>query len=432
MEVIITHANADFDAFGAQIAASKIYKGAIILRSQSLAAGVDEFYNLYKHFFKTAKLSDIDISKVTRAIIVDTHTADRLRQFRDILAIPDIDIHIYDHHPLEQDRIHGSYEVMRDYGSTCTIFALHFKRHKIALTPEEATLMTLGIYMDTGSLSYLTTKPEDAEAVAYLLEQGANLKTVGFFMLPAFNDDQRGIYYSLLPELNPINIKGFRVVLLTKFLDQYIKGLAFVIRKLSEVERIDAIFGLFHTIDNNRTYIIGRSRSAAIDINAILAPFGGGGHEGAGSAVVKYRDLQRLKYRLVEHISESLSIPNTVREIMSQPVHTASLDESCLEAYRKMRDHNVSGLIVCEYQTPIGLISIDDIDKAQRNNLMHAPVKSFMRKDLIKIDADTSLTKAQEVLIENNVGRLAIVNGDVLCGIVTRTDIRRYIASEIV
>jgi tRNA nucleotidyltransferase (CCA-adding enzyme) len=42
----------------------------------------------------------------------------------------------------------------------------------------EATLMMLGIYEDTGNLTFPSTTVDDYRAAAWLLEQGASLKTV--------------------------------------------------------------------------------------------------------------------------------------------------------------------------------------------------------------------------------------------------------------
>jgi tRNA nucleotidyltransferase (CCA-adding enzyme) len=45
----------------------------------------------------------------------------------------------------------------------------------------EATLLLMGIYEDTGSLTYATTRPRDVQAAAWLLEQGGDLAAVRRF-----------------------------------------------------------------------------------------------------------------------------------------------------------------------------------------------------------------------------------------------------------
>ncbi len=47
MEVIVTHANTDFDAFAAMLAARRLYPGAVIALSGSLNRNVRDFYRLH-------------------------------------------------------------------------------------------------------------------------------------------------------------------------------------------------------------------------------------------------------------------------------------------------------------------------------------------------------------------------------------------------
>ena len=62
----------------------------------------------------------------------------------------------------------------------------------LRLLAEEATLLLLGIYEDTGSLTYDTTTARDAQAAAWLLEQGAQLNVVRRFLnIPLTPEQQR-------------------------------------------------------------------------------------------------------------------------------------------------------------------------------------------------------------------------------------------------
>ena len=50
------------------------------------------------------------------------------------------------------------------------------------LTPEEATLLALGIYEETGFLTFTSTTEGDLHAAAYCLSRGANLSLVADFI----------------------------------------------------------------------------------------------------------------------------------------------------------------------------------------------------------------------------------------------------------
>ena len=50
------------------------------------------------------------------------------------------------------------------------------------LTPLDSTVMLIGLYEDTGHLSYPSTTAEDARAAAYLLDNRADLNVAAFFL----------------------------------------------------------------------------------------------------------------------------------------------------------------------------------------------------------------------------------------------------------
>ncbi|MEM5788983.1 MAG: DHH family phosphoesterase, partial [Syntrophobacteraceae bacterium] len=106
MEVITTHVNADFDAMGSMIAAKKLYPEAVLVFPGSQERTLREFFinsTIYIYGFK--RLRDIDISQVTRLILVDTRQASRIGKFVEILDRPGLEIHLYDHHPDAEDDI---------------------------------------------------------------------------------------------------------------------------------------------------------------------------------------------------------------------------------------------------------------------------------------------------------------------------------------
>lgn len=47
--------------------------------------------------------------------------------------------------------------------------------------------MALGIHVDTGSLTFSQSTPRDAHALAWLMEKGANIKTIAEYCKPNFS-----------------------------------------------------------------------------------------------------------------------------------------------------------------------------------------------------------------------------------------------------
>jgi len=66
-----------------------------------------------------------------------------------------VEIHIYDHHPPSDDDIKGDVEVIEKAGAGTSILTKILRDKGIKISPDEATLMSLGIYEDTGSLRFL-------------------------------------------------------------------------------------------------------------------------------------------------------------------------------------------------------------------------------------------------------------------------------------
>ncbi|MCK5912777.1 MAG: hypothetical protein KAG12_02790, partial [Desulfuromusa sp.] len=86
MDVIATHINADFDGLGAMIAAKRLYPDAVLVFPGGQERGLRDFL-LYStlYAYDVKRIRDIDLSEVTRLILVDVRSAARIGQFADIV-----------------------------------------------------------------------------------------------------------------------------------------------------------------------------------------------------------------------------------------------------------------------------------------------------------------------------------------------------------
>lgn len=57
-------------------------------------------------------------------------------------------------------------------------------------------------------------------------------------------------------------------------------------------------------------------------------------------------------------------------------------------------------------------------------------VKNWMSRDVITVDVDTKLSVAHQLMIDYNIRRLPVINGDQLVGILTLGDVREAEPSE--
>jgi hypothetical protein len=66
-EVITSHANTDFDAFAAMLAARRLYPGAVVALSGSLNKNVRDFYRLHAEELDVAEPNRLDLDAITPA-----------------------------------------------------------------------------------------------------------------------------------------------------------------------------------------------------------------------------------------------------------------------------------------------------------------------------------------------------------------------------
>src|SRR5574337_542592 len=198
MEIITSHTNADFDALASMVAAKKLYPEAKLVFPGSQEKSMRDFF-LESAFYamEVERLRTVEVASITRLIIVDNRNAARLGKLAEALTRPGLSVHIYDHHPAAREDISGEFEVVERVGATTTIMVELLRSRGIPVTPLEATIYALGIYEETGSLTFVSTTERDAQAAAYLISRGAQLNIVSDFMSRQLSSEQADVLHSL-------------------------------------------------------------------------------------------------------------------------------------------------------------------------------------------------------------------------------------------
>jgi len=429
LEIITTHSKTDLDAFASMVAAQKIYPMAVPVFSGKHSPNVEEFISLHKDILNFYTVKDIDLSKISRVIVVDTKNPRRLDRLADVLRKPGVEIHIYDHHPWVKGDLHGSLEVVEMVGATTTLLIEEIRRQGVPVTALEATIFALGIYEDTDSLTFTSTTARDVLAVAFLLEKGANLGVVTDFLGRPFTQEQKNLLKKLLLSAEHLQINGFNILIYSTEAPEFIVGLDILTHTLSKIEHPDAIFTVVKMED--RVYVVARSNVFQINVGEILACLGGGGHEGAASAALKGAETGEVMEKLLAVVRENVRPPLTCRGIMSSPVKTVGPDTPISEAGQVMLRYGHSGLPVVREKHLLGVISRRDVEKAIRHGLGHAPVKGFMTNRLISVHPDMPISEVRELMIEHDIGRVPVVEGGFLVGIVSRSDLLQTLHGKI-
>jgi len=422
MQVITTHTATDFDALASMAAAKKLYPEARICFPGSLSREVKQFMYLYGKIVPSAKAGEIDLDRVKRLIIVDTRWIDRIGLFSRLIGKKGVEVHIYDHHPPHPGDIEGEGGICKEVGATISILTRLIKERGVFITPAEASLFALGIYEDTGSLSFSSTTPLDLEMASFLLSRGANLDLISSFLNRRLTERQTLLLNDFLRKARTTLINGIEVVVVATEVDEFVGGLSLPLHKFIDLKNIRLIFALIKAKD--RIYLIARSRIRSVNVAEILSVFGGGGHNFAASALIKEKSIEKIEERLYQVLREKLRPQLTIKEVMSRPVIVASPQTSIKEAEDTLHRHRIGALPVVEKGKILGIISRERI-----NNLAVHPdsekitLKSYLSPKFTVISPYVSVRKAQEVMIEEEQKRLLVLEGNEIVGILSGSDL---------
>jgi tRNA nucleotidyltransferase (CCA-adding enzyme) len=430
MEVITTHMNADFDSLASMVAAKKFYPDAVLAFAGSQEKNIREFFAQSSQYFLDFKRQkQIPLKKVTKLILVDTRQARRVGNFAKCLKNPGIKLHIYDHHPDTPDDLQGDFEVIRPVGATSTIFVQLFREKKISISRDEATLLSMGIYEDTGSFNYAATTPEDLEAAAWLLEQGANLHTVSQSISRELTVYQLGLLNDLIKSAINYTIQGIDIVVAKLALTEYVDEFALLVRRFMVMENLNVLFALAGMED--RIYLIARSRVPEVNVGEVARDFGGGGHASAASATVKNMTMVEAEEKLVRLLNKHVRPQSLAGELMSHPVITVPPDISIKNANQVLTRYSITVLPVVQDKSKLlGIISRRVTEKAIFHNLGDLPVSDYMTTDVATLPSSASLGDIQELIIENRQRLIPVVDDGELQGVITRTDLLNLLIND--
>ena len=129
-----------------------------------------------------------------------------------------------------------------------------------------------------------------------------------------------------------------------------------------------------------------------------------------------------------------------VRELMTGAPITVSPETSVFDARRLMLKERIRHLLVTDDRRLVGIITDRDIrlnlpSQARSLSMWEVyyllaklTVGQIMTKSVIIIGPDREARAAAQLMLEHKVGALPVLDGDVLIGILTETDILRAFA----
>ncbi|NLD45042.1 MAG: CBS domain-containing protein [Chloroflexi bacterium] len=415
MKIITSHERTDMDALASMYGAWLLYPDHRPVLPVKLNRNLRAYLALYADALPFVDRATLPKAHVTQLLLVDTHTVAPFRGMGARTAV-----HIIDHHT-GQPAPEGATVEGDAVGATSTLLVERIRARGAAVSTEGATLLLMGIYEDTGSLSYLTTTSRDAQAAAWLLEQGADLSVANEFLHNPLTPAQREVLARLSAASEFHTIQGRSICIAAVALDVYVDELSSLIHQLTAMVDPDGCFLLAQYEQD--VQIIARSTTDAIDVSAILRHFGGGGHSKAAAALALGTDLADVRQALLTILAQEVAAPVPVLSIMSTNVHTVDPAMSAREAAALMRRYGHEGFPVVDGDRLVGVLTRSDIDRALHHSLGEMTVRSLLHSGPLYVRPGDPVEEVERVMIEHNLGQVPVVENGHFVGIVTRTDV---------
>ncbi len=424
MHIILAHENADFDAVAALLAARKLTPDALAVLPERQNSNVAAFLALYVNGLPFVRRADVDMAAVTQITLVDTQKVPPVKN----LSV-EVPVLVIDHHPVKSEpepRYTLTGEVI---GSTTTLLAERIQAENVPVEPIEATLMALGIYEDTGSMTYGGTTARDVRAAAWLIEQHAALDTVRRFLEPPLNEVQQALFETLIASSVTRMVEGYPIIVAAAKVDEYITEVAAVAHRLRET--LDPA-GLFVLVEMpTALHLVCRATNDAIDVGEVARAFGGGGHERAAAASLRDMTFEQAYEQLWAEVERSVTPAIRVADLMSHGVQTIDGAKTVGDVVGKLRRIGHEGFPVVEGGRVVGLLTRRDADRAMEHGLGGMPVRDVMTAGEVTLNPDDSVATLETTMVESGWGQVPVADASgKLLGIVTRTDLIKHWASR--
>jgi tRNA nucleotidyltransferase (CCA-adding enzyme) len=425
MHLVLTHEQADFDAVASALGVSLRNPPALTVLPRRLNRNVRAYLTLYGDDLPFIDLDDLPRQEIDEITLVDTQTLASLKRLS-----PSLKVHVIDHHPRMPGLDPKWTVTIDDVGATTTILVETLQEAGQKPDSVAATLLLLGIYEDTGSLSYVGTRARDVRACAWLLESGASLAVAADFLNHPLSADQRRLYDRLLEGSEMHEVEGLSIIVAgaaAEGMDDEISTLAHKLRDLFDPE------GLFVLVDlDGRVQLVARSTTDALDVARVAEHFGGGGHGRAAAALIRGRSRQAVRDELLALLPSIVRPATTVEEIMSRDPQLLTRDVPISEALQRMQRFGHEGYPVVDEGRVVGLLTRRAVDRAIAHGMSNEHVGTIMDAGSLVVSPDDSIQHLQRMMIQFDWGQVPVMDPatGLIVGIVTRTDLIKTLGSE--
>ena len=424
MKIITTHLGADFDALGAAAGALLLTPGARVVFPGSQEVAVRRFLAAEHVELPEVRVRELRRARITEATVVDCSSWRRLGEVGELIAKAGCPVRVVDHHPEGADTIAAGELVTAPVAATCTVMVGELQRREIVPDPVTATLMLLGIYEDTGGLTYLDTTPTDVAAAGWLLQAGARLEWVRRYVLRPLEPEQLELLNQFVEGAVEHQVGGVRVVMTVARPSEQVEEAAYVIHRYAEIFDLPVVVALLEVPP--QLIVIARSTFPGVDAGKLLAPLGGGGHATAAAARLRGRSAVEVAEQLLGEISAMVGAHWTAASIATPHLHTCPHDVTVMEAKERLVRLRINAMPVDEGGKLTGVVTRQILDAALAGGLGDRPVTTVMRPGVPEVRADAPVEEVQRLFMEGHE-RFVLVSLASGWGIITRMDLLRLL-----
>ncbi len=424
--LITTHPSADFDGAASMMAARHLYPDAVLAFSGASEEKVRAFFADHPEVPVLAP-GQVDQAAVTRLVLCDTHGPERAGHFADLARRVPVDV--FDHHPPEPGEAATGRRVIDRVGATTTLLVEALRKEGTEVAGWEATLMALGVYEETGSLSFPSTTARDAAAAAWLIEHGADLNEVRDRLSHELTLEELDLLDRLAHAAEVRYLDGCKVAVAVTHAERFVPEVAGIANRLLGIAEVDAVVALIGMED--KVLLVARGSRPEIDLGGVARALGGGGHATAASAMVHGMTPQEAAETAWRALDAVIAPIVRVATIMTRNPVTVPADTPLVDVERTLTRYGVNALPVMEGQRLAGVVTRETVQKALFHQMGDLPVADVMDADPYRAAPDTPLREVQAHMVERGQRFVPVADGADLVGCVTRTDLMRVMHEDL-
>lgn len=428
--LITTYPDADLDCIVSLLAAKKLHpEGRVLLPGKTPPRFKHAFIQSLIHLFDAFSATEISGESIEEIVLLGTQDATFLDEFG---LKKEATIVIYDNHPKGASCAKNAGFFSGKRCAMTSFMVLLLKGKRISLLPEEASLLAMGIFDHTDHLLRDGTPPEDFEALAWLVRQGAHLPTVADVLAQGLDLNQIQLLKEMLESLSEIRVHGIRVSLSRISRESDVPDLAFLAHHFMRMEKIPLFFLLARL--RGTIHLFGRSRREDLDMGSLMRALGGDGQKAFGEVLFQNETFAQVEQLLTKLLEEKLPHRFLARDIMNGPAHLINPQTSFHAANQAMTRYKVNALLVTETgekDSPLsGLITRQLVEQALSHAMGESSVQDYLVRNLKSLGPEATLKAIQQIIVAEKQRIIPIMDTDGITGVITQTDLLHLMIRE--